>query len=183
MVMHWNDKTDVKLFLHVLKIHNVKLNYEALAAAMGSDVTPKAISHRISRLRTIAAAAEDDNTPSQKSSQTPPKPLAAQVPDHVKGAGVVKRKKRAYKGSSKISKTIKHDDDDDDDKVTGSKKKGSGLEAPNSAHLGKKVKVVDGRLVVDPTDDNSDGVSEMGGAVKVEGGNGVLDDQIGGEAV
>ncbi|KAL9128746.1 MAG: hypothetical protein Q9217_002625 [Psora testacea] len=40
--------------MHVLKIHKVKLDYQALATAMGNDVTPKAITHRIAKLRSMA---------------------------------------------------------------------------------------------------------------------------------
>ncbi|KAM0805322.1 hypothetical protein BDR22DRAFT_959384 [Usnea florida] len=38
--MQWGPDADAKLFVHVLKIHNVKLNYEALASAMGNGTTP-----------------------------------------------------------------------------------------------------------------------------------------------
>ncbi|KAK3170004.1 hypothetical protein OEA41_009389 [Lepraria neglecta] len=52
--MQWGPEVDAKLFMYVLKIHNVKLDYQALALAMGNDVTPKAITHRIARLRQVA---------------------------------------------------------------------------------------------------------------------------------
>ncbi|CAD6575514.1 MAG: hypothetical protein ASARMPREDX12_002333 [Alectoria sarmentosa] len=52
--MQWGHDADAKLFMHVLKIHNVKLDFPALAMAMGNDVTPKAITHRIAKLRSMA---------------------------------------------------------------------------------------------------------------------------------
>ncbi|KAI9856890.1 MAG: hypothetical protein M1813_008727 [Trichoglossum hirsutum] len=58
MVMTWNDKADVRLFVNVLKIHNIKLDYVEIAKAMGDNVTAKAITHRISKLRQIAAEEE-----------------------------------------------------------------------------------------------------------------------------
>ncbi|KAI9835956.1 MAG: hypothetical protein M1837_003568 [Sclerophora amabilis] len=66
MVMHWNDQADARLFTHTLKIHNVKLDYPALAAAMGEGVTPKAIQHRIQKLRAFAAN-EENGVPYSKS--------------------------------------------------------------------------------------------------------------------
>ncbi|KAI5787238.1 hypothetical protein EDC01DRAFT_779675 [Geopyxis carbonaria] len=51
MPMQWNDQADARLFSNVLRIHVVKLDYHALAKAMGNGVTPKAISHRISKIK------------------------------------------------------------------------------------------------------------------------------------
>lgn len=58
--MQWGPDSDAKFFMHVLKIHNVKLDYGALAIAMGNDVTPKALVHRVAKLRSMA---EDASTP------------------------------------------------------------------------------------------------------------------------
>ncbi|CAF9938830.1 hypothetical protein IMSHALPRED_001099 [Imshaugia aleurites] len=58
--MQWGPDADAKLFMHVLKIHNVKIDYNALAMAMGNDVTPKALTHRIAKLRSMA---DDASTP------------------------------------------------------------------------------------------------------------------------
>lgn len=58
--MQWGPDADAKLFMHVLRIHNVKLDYTALAMAMGNDVTPKALTHRIAKLRSMA---QDASTP------------------------------------------------------------------------------------------------------------------------
>ncbi|KAL7270333.1 hypothetical protein RUND412_006969 [Rhizina undulata] len=51
MPMQWNDHADARLFANVLKLHVVKLDYPALAKSMGEGVTPKAISHRISKIK------------------------------------------------------------------------------------------------------------------------------------
>ncbi|KAL2050878.1 hypothetical protein ABVK25_008776 [Lepraria finkii] len=63
--MQWGPDVDAKLFMYVLKIHNVKLDYQALAMAMGNDVTPKAIIHRIAKLR---QAANEHSSPSASAS-------------------------------------------------------------------------------------------------------------------
>ncbi|CUS09975.1 unnamed protein product [Tuber aestivum] len=59
MPMQWNDQADARLFANVLKHHVVKLDYQQLARAMGdtlADVTPKAISHRIAKIKEKAQA-------------------------------------------------------------------------------------------------------------------------------
>ncbi|KAI9827369.1 MAG: hypothetical protein M1826_006294 [Phylliscum demangeonii] len=73
MPIKWNERADSELFMHVLKIHNIKLDYQALADAMGSGCTSNAISHRISRLKSMAAG--DEGTTSSAGS-TPIKPQA-----------------------------------------------------------------------------------------------------------
>ncbi|KAG0636947.1 hypothetical protein HOY80DRAFT_1053066 [Tuber brumale] len=56
MPMQWNDQADARLFANVLKHHVVKLDYQQLARAMGDNVTPKAISHRIAKIKEKAQA-------------------------------------------------------------------------------------------------------------------------------
>ncbi|KAI5813027.1 hypothetical protein BZA77DRAFT_346528 [Pyronema omphalodes] len=56
MPMQWNDQADARLFANVLKLHVVKLDYAQLAKAMGNGVTPKAISHRIAKIKDKANA-------------------------------------------------------------------------------------------------------------------------------
>ncbi|PUU78834.1 hypothetical protein B9Z19DRAFT_1125975 [Tuber borchii] len=46
----------LQLFANVLKHHVVKLDYQRLAQAMGDNVTPKAISHRIAKIKEKAQA-------------------------------------------------------------------------------------------------------------------------------
>ncbi|KAF8540765.1 hypothetical protein BDD12DRAFT_804269 [Trichophaea hybrida] len=77
MPMQWNDQADARLFANVLKLHVVKLDYLALAKAMGNGtislplttcrsltppgVTPKAISHRIAKIKEKANAYKRNN--------------------------------------------------------------------------------------------------------------------------
>ncbi|RPB15689.1 hypothetical protein P167DRAFT_571336 [Morchella conica CCBAS932] len=56
MPMQWNEQADARLFANVLKLHVVKIDYAALAKSMGENVTPKAISHRISKIKEKATA-------------------------------------------------------------------------------------------------------------------------------
>jgi hypothetical protein len=50
----FNNITPEQLFAYVLKIHGVKLNYPALAEAMGDGASAKAISCHISNMKTKA---------------------------------------------------------------------------------------------------------------------------------
>ncbi|RPA99560.1 hypothetical protein L873DRAFT_1806416 [Choiromyces venosus 120613-1] len=50
------DVCSLQLFANVLKHHVVKLDYQQLARAMGDNVTPKAISHRIAKIKEKAQA-------------------------------------------------------------------------------------------------------------------------------
>ncbi|KAL2350468.1 hypothetical protein BJ546DRAFT_1068098 [Cryomyces antarcticus] len=60
MPMVWNAQADAKLFAAVLKIHDIKLDKEALAQEMGPDCTAYAIAHRIKKIKTDASATADD---------------------------------------------------------------------------------------------------------------------------
>ncbi|KAK6351078.1 hypothetical protein TWF718_004251 [Orbilia javanica] len=51
--MRWDTTADAKLFMAVLKVHSLKLNHEAIAKLMGDGCTAKAVSHRISKLKTL----------------------------------------------------------------------------------------------------------------------------------
>ncbi|KAF3931799.1 hypothetical protein ABW19_dt0208126 [Dactylella cylindrospora] len=51
--MRWDNHADAKLFMAVLKVHSLKLNYEAIAEYMGDNCTSKAVSHRIAKLKNI----------------------------------------------------------------------------------------------------------------------------------
>ncbi|KAI9774807.1 MAG: hypothetical protein M1840_000023 [Geoglossum simile] len=81
MPIRWNAQADVKLFINVLNIHNIKIDYNALADAMGENVTAKAITHRISKLRQIAA--EEGSTPASESSAVG---AVATIPKRARGA-------------------------------------------------------------------------------------------------
>ncbi|MCJ1244220.1 hypothetical protein MMC30_001418 [Trapelia coarctata] len=52
--MKWGHEADAKLLAAVIRIHNIKLDYPALAAAMGDDCTSKALMHRFAKLKSVA---------------------------------------------------------------------------------------------------------------------------------
>lgn len=58
--MQWTDEATARLLVHILKIHNVKLDYEQLAQCMGPECTAKAVMHRVARIKATAAADGDD---------------------------------------------------------------------------------------------------------------------------
>ncbi|KAI7501676.1 hypothetical protein KC367_g2683 [Hortaea werneckii] len=70
--MKWDAEADRKLFLGVLKIHDIKINYQALAQFMTTDsVKPTAlgIQNRMSKLKSVVKSSSPtaDTTPSVKS--------------------------------------------------------------------------------------------------------------------
>ncbi|KAI9765382.1 MAG: hypothetical protein M1835_007418 [Candelina submexicana] len=126
MPMTWNDKADVRLFIHVLKIHSVRLDYPALAAAMGENVTPKALSHRIAKLKAIAAAEE-----------TPPSLTTTNAPSPIEKK---KATKRTVNGDFKSQSGNKNDDEEgegDENEEIGVKKD----KDDEKGGKGKRVKV------------------------------------------
>ncbi|EPS41066.1 hypothetical protein H072_5050 [Dactylellina haptotyla CBS 200.50] len=72
--MRWDSTADAKLFLAVLKVHSLKLNYEAIAKLMGEDCTAKAISHRIAKLKNlggdVGSPSSIPNTPTKAKTPT-----------------------------------------------------------------------------------------------------------------
>ncbi|RMX84653.1 hypothetical protein D0869_04411 [Hortaea werneckii] len=71
--MKWDAEVDRKLFLGVLKVHDIKINYQALAQFMTTDsVKPTAlgIQNRMSKLKSMVKSSSPtaDATPSVKSS-------------------------------------------------------------------------------------------------------------------
>ncbi|KAI9680343.1 MAG: hypothetical protein M1829_001229 [Trizodia sp. TS-e1964] len=86
--------------MNVLKIHNIKLDYAALAQAMGENVTAKAIIHRITKLKAIAAADDPDpSTPGAKAgkAKAAKTPSAKGTPAKGKGDATPEGKKAAGK--------------------------------------------------------------------------------------
>ncbi|KAI9814035.1 MAG: hypothetical protein M1827_003499 [Pycnora praestabilis] len=65
MPVSWNAEADAKLLLLIVKVHDVKLDYAALATGMGEDVTPLAVSKHIAKLRSKAVNA-NEGTPTSK---------------------------------------------------------------------------------------------------------------------
>ncbi|KAI9825237.1 MAG: hypothetical protein M1832_001271 [Thelocarpon impressellum] len=122
MPVTWNDRQDVRLFINVLKVHSVKLDYAALAAAMGQGVTGKAISHRIAKLRSIAASEEAfPSGPAPTSRKPRAKPLA---------------------GKKRAAKALLSDDAQEDDEgaegVSGSDHGGGPVRTPQRVKLEPK---------------------------------------------
>ncbi|GAB1742768.1 hypothetical protein NU219Hw_g8479t1 [Hortaea werneckii] len=70
--MKWDAEADRKLFLGVLKVHDIKINYQALAQFMATDTakpTALGIQNRMSKLKSMVKSSSPtaDTTPSVKS--------------------------------------------------------------------------------------------------------------------
>ncbi|KAI9784685.1 MAG: hypothetical protein M1816_000750 [Peltula sp. TS41687] len=137
MPMTWNDKADVRLFIALLKVHAIKPDYPALAQAMGPDCTAKAIMHRVTKLRSIAAEAENGggSVASSSAPTTPKKPRGAKATNGGTAAAAGKGK-----GRKRTAKDIAAEDDHDDDEV-GNGENGSLKIEDDGEHIGKRVKL------------------------------------------
>ncbi|MCJ1382719.1 hypothetical protein MMC17_005832 [Xylographa soralifera] len=109
MPMIWTEQARAELLAHILRIHPVKFNYDALAEAMGPDCTKKAVQHQIQKMKNAgnSAAAPDDEHEANAEAQglVTPKKRVRKTPmiSAMKGA------KRDAKGKSKAA-----DDEDDE---------------------------------------------------------------------
>ncbi|KAF2142745.1 uncharacterized protein K452DRAFT_297282 [Aplosporella prunicola CBS 121167] len=123
--MQWNHEADAKLLAAILKVHSFSVSYQALAEEMGQDCTPKAVTHRIAKLKAIAKGS--GNT-SASAPSTPRKPRTPAK----KGATTDSSKKRKRGSGSVVSGSVvasietdgpggfkaaqhTYDEDDDDD--------------------------------------------------------------------
>ncbi|KAH0361628.1 hypothetical protein KCU65_g8634, partial [Aureobasidium melanogenum] len=82
MPMTWDAAADAKLFTAVMAVYDIKISgaqNEKIAKLMGDDVTPKAITHRLSKIKTQALAtgpstpgtvSRKRNTPGSKAAST-----------------------------------------------------------------------------------------------------------------
>ncbi|KAE9963351.1 hypothetical protein EG328_011494 [Venturia inaequalis] len=127
MPMNWGPEADAKLFAAVLKVHDIKVNYAALAAEMGSDCTAKAITHRIAKIKSdgkasSTGAASTPTTPKRaratKTVSTPKTPLTA-------------GRERSRRASVKATNYAQSDDDDSEDGVKRDADAGEGEESPS----------------------------------------------------
>ncbi|KAG9594380.1 hypothetical protein KCU77_g10715, partial [Aureobasidium melanogenum] len=92
MPMTWDAAADAKLFTVVMAVYDIKISgaqNEKIAKLMGDDVTPKAITHRLSKIK-AQASSFDPSTPSTSSRKrgTPSsKSTSTKTPITTKGKG------------------------------------------------------------------------------------------------
>ncbi|MCJ1387212.1 hypothetical protein MMC18_000052 [Xylographa bjoerkii] len=67
MPMIWTDQARAELFGHIIRIHNVKINYDLVVAAMGPECTKNAIMHQVQKLKTVN---DDAATPGEEAEAT-----------------------------------------------------------------------------------------------------------------
>lgn len=91
-----------------MKVHNIKPDYAALAAEMGEDVTPKAITHQFARLKSLGKGAANTSSPARGKSSANNSP---RTPGKT-SAGVNKRINKAKKPTTPSNKDVDEDDDD-----------------------------------------------------------------------
>ncbi|CAF9921978.1 MAG: hypothetical protein ALECFALPRED_001987 [Alectoria fallacina] len=105
--MTWNGEADAKLLLAILKVSDVKPDFEALTT---DDVTctPRAVQEHLKKLRKVAQAEADPTAPGKSTITTPVKAArkAAATPN-----GVKKTRKPATAGKGKKGKAAANVDD------------------------------------------------------------------------
>ncbi|GAB1736816.1 hypothetical protein NU219Hw_g8844t1 [Hortaea werneckii] len=70
MPMVWNAETDAKLLSAILQVYDVKINGVKLAevaALMGPECTPKALTHRLAKFRSLAKTTDAGDETATKS--------------------------------------------------------------------------------------------------------------------
>ncbi|KAK5119941.1 hypothetical protein LTR85_007017 [Meristemomyces frigidus] len=110
MPMNWNAEADAKLLSHVFEVCNVQVtskDYDTLATAMGC--TPKAIKHRILKLRNVKK--DDANAGGEAAAPTKP----AKATKAVAGG----KKKATGGGKKQAARTPSPGGGDDDDVQVG----------------------------------------------------------------
>ncbi|ETI21956.1 hypothetical protein G647_06026 [Cladophialophora carrionii CBS 160.54] len=76
MPMVWNDEADARLFTAVLATTDVKIDWKAVAALMGPECTPKALTHRITTIKKKAGILSNGSSTATPASATPAAPVS-----------------------------------------------------------------------------------------------------------
>ncbi|KAI7059464.1 hypothetical protein KC339_g17356 [Hortaea werneckii] len=74
MPMVWNAETDAKLLSAILQVYDVKINGVKLAevaALMGPECTPKALTHRLAKFRSLAKTTDAGDEPATNRRRSP----------------------------------------------------------------------------------------------------------------
>ncbi|KAA6409780.1 MAG: hypothetical protein FRX48_06392 [Lasallia pustulata] len=113
MPMSWTNGENIRLLLNILRIHEIKLDYEALATATGPGVTAIAIRKHIQKLKEktekgdtdpSSAAPADGTTPKgtpKKAPKAPTKATGTKTPTSAAKTSVKKGTKRGANGNPK----------------------------------------------------------------------------------
>ncbi|KAI7083402.1 hypothetical protein KC356_g7605 [Hortaea werneckii] len=95
MPMVWNAETDAKLLSAILQVYDVKINGAKLAevaALMGPECTPKALTHRLAKFRSLAKTTGTGDEATTKSVPAGPKVTKAAKGGNKKASGQGKKK-------------------------------------------------------------------------------------------
>jgi hypothetical protein len=79
-MVNWNSAADQRLLAVILSVHQLTLDYTKVAEGFGQDVTPKAISQHIAKIKKAGTAAPENDASTGTSGlslvKTPQKPRA-----------------------------------------------------------------------------------------------------------
>jgi hypothetical protein len=88
-MVNWTPEADTKLFLTILAVHDLKINYAEVAKRFGQETTAKAISRRMDKLRELAGKKQNDVK--NEAGLVQSSPTKARKNQKVLEGGVVKR--------------------------------------------------------------------------------------------
>ncbi|MCJ1450343.1 hypothetical protein MMC28_000674 [Mycoblastus sanguinarius] len=108
--MTWDGTADLKLLSAILTIHELKIDYPAVAALLGDNCTVRAVQERIKKLKKDARAGIDPSNPIKSRGEKPYKKAAAEEEKQVKRA-----KKGGAPGGGKSAKGKEPEVKDDDE--------------------------------------------------------------------
>ncbi|KAG9846532.1 hypothetical protein KCU98_g1220, partial [Aureobasidium melanogenum] len=183
MPMTWDAAADAKLFTVVMAVYDIKISgaqNEKIAKLMGDDVTPKAITHRLSKIK-AQASSFDPSTPSTSSRKrgTPgSKSTSTKTPNTTKGKGSSNGKTLS---ATHTITTIMHDNGSDDEEDFDTPTKAANFKKRKLGGKGPKIEDADAMgffpgMGGDDDDGNGDAIDFSVGYsgktdIKVENGN------------
>ncbi|CAD0114004.1 unnamed protein product, partial [Aureobasidium uvarum] len=115
MPMSWDAAADAKLFTVVMAVYDIKISgaqNERIARLMGEDVTPKAITHRLSKIK-AQAASFTPITPGSRKRPATNDPKTPSTSTKASGKGSAKSAKGL--SATHTITTIMHDNNSDDE--------------------------------------------------------------------
>ncbi|KAH0380256.1 hypothetical protein KCU92_g7683, partial [Aureobasidium melanogenum] len=145
MPMTWDAAADAKLFTVVMAVYDIKISgaqNEKIAKLMGDDVTPKAITHRLSKIK-AQASSFDPSTPgttSRKRGTPSSKSASTKTPNTTKGKG---SNGKTLSATHTIT-TIMHDNGSDDEEDFDTPTKAVNIKKRKLGGKGPKIEDADG---------------------------------------
>ncbi|KAK5999780.1 hypothetical protein QM012_005186 [Aureobasidium pullulans] len=181
MPMTWDAAADAKLFTVVMAVYDIKISgaqNDRIAKMMGDDVTPKAITHRLSKIKAQASSFSSSSTPSSSRKRNTPN---TKTPTSSKTPSTSKENNGKILSATHTITTLMHDNGSDDSEDLDTPTKTSGVKKRKLNNKVPKIEDADERGFFpgmggdeDEGEDNGDAIDFSVGytgtaSVKMEG--------------